>query len=256
MNPPIGSVAGQHIVVVGGTRGIGRALCQRLLESGARVTLTGRDSNHAAHVADELAANRDTAQVRGAAFDGSAADIEASAAALFDATVPDGLIVNAGTSPLYTRPEKIPLETWNEIIAVNLTAPFVLATAYARQLISTKRRGSIVFVSSIAGLRGTQRLTAYGASKAGLDGLTRHLAIEWAEHGIRVNSVAPGWVNTDMTAGLHQHEVIAQQLLDTVPLGWIAKPEDVVDVMVFLVSDSARFVTGATYSVDGGTAAR
>ena len=111
-------------------------------------------------------------------------------------------------------------------------------------------------MSSIAGLRGTRRLTAYGASKAGLVGLTRHLAIEWAEHGIRVNAVAPGWVNTDMTHGLHEHETIGQQLLDTVPIGWIARPEDVVDTMVFLASDSARFVTGSVYSVDGGTAAR
>ena len=255
MSEPVASVAGRHVMVIGGTRGIGRALCARLLEQQAAVTLTGRTADRTSGAVEALATQLG-GEVRGAPFDGNAADLETQAAQLFRSEVPDALIVNAATSPVYTRPEKIPLETWREILAVNLTAPFALATAYARALMARQRGGNIVFVSSIAGLRGTQRLTAYGASKAGLIGLTRHLAIEWAEHGIRVNAVAPGWVNTDMTAGLHEHEHIGRQLLETVPLGWIATPEDVVDVMVFLASDSARFVTGAVYSVDGGTAAR
>lgn len=242
-------------MVIGGTRGIGRTLCERLLGLDARVTLTGRRQADAARVAEALQ-KTSGGRADGKGFDGSSAHLERDAAALFDSPPPDALIVNAATSPVYTRPEKIPLTTWEEILKVNLTAPFILATAYARALMSAKRSGSIVFVSSIAGLRGTRRLTAYGASKAGLVGLTRHLAIEWAEHGIRVNAVAPGWVNTDMTHGLHEHETIGQQLLETVPIGWIARPEDVVDAMIFLASDSARFVTGSVYSVDGGTAAR
>lgn len=254
MTRTIADVTGRRITVVGGTRGIGRAVCERLVELGASVVLTGRTRAAAGQAAAEINAKFATAGATGVAFDASL-DLESAAERLYATGLPDALIYNAGISPVYSRAEKIPLTTWNQVLAVNLSGPFACATAYARKLLAAQSGGAIVFVSSIAGLKGTSRLSAYGASKAGLIGLTRHLALEWASAGIRVNAVAPGWVRTDLTNSLHDHPQIGEQLLKTVPLGWIAAAEDIADTIVFLASGSANYVTGAIYAVDGGATA-
>lgn len=252
MIKPFASVADQPVLVVGGARGIGRAIATRLAEQNALLSLTARKREDANQAAAEISAATGNPAVTGLQLDVTR-DTADTLEHWFDTHgLPQTMVYNAGVSPVYERPEKITDTDWDSIIATNLTGAFVAARTYANRLIEAEKPGSIVYVNSIAGLIGSPRLSAYTASKHGLTGLVKNLAMEWAPNNIRVNAIAPGWVRTDLTAGLQQNPVLEQRLIDMVPMGYLANPEDVADVAVFLCSDSARYVTGATWSVDGG----
>lgn len=252
---PVADVSGRHLLVIGGTRGIGRALCARLVGLGARVTLTGRNQQDADRVADELNGTDPAGAALGLALEAKAPEPVLAHWLAQQPEPPAALVYNAGISPIYTRADRITREQWEEIQAVNVTGAFLCATAYARALIDARVGGAVVLVSSVAGLVGDQRLSAYGASKSALLGLTRHLAADWATLGIRVNAVAPGWVATDLTQGLRENPALQERLVAAVPMGHMATPEEIADPIVFLASDSARYVTGAVYTVDGGLTA-
>lgn len=244
---------GKTAWVVGGTRGIGRAVAVRLARLGARVGLTGRDETRARVVAHEV--SRDAgAEVLGYGLDvvERARIPEVFARLCEDLGEPDILVYNAGISPVFTSAEKIPLETWDRVLAVNLTGAFVAAQVFARPLIEAGRPGAIVFIGSVLSLVGGQRLAAYTASKSGLLGVARALAVDWAPHRIRVNLVAPGWVVTDLTAGIREHEGLRRFIEERTPLGRMANPEEIAEVVAFLVAEEAGFVTGAAYAIDGG----
>ena len=246
------SVSGQRVLVVGGARGIGKAIVSRLAQQNAIVTLTARDQARGQQVATEIASSSGNAEVYSLQLDVTEDTDQNLNRWLTDNELPDTMIFNAGVSPSYNRPEKVTDQEWDLIFNTNLRGAFIAARCYARQLIDQGRPGSIIFINSIAGLIGAKRLSAYAASKHGLTGLVKNLTMEWAENKIRVNGVAPGWVRTDLTAGLQQNPILEQQLIDSVPMAYLAEPEDIADVAVFLSSLSARYVTGATWSVDGG----
>ena len=249
----VADVRGKAVLVVGGTRGIGRAIAERLAEHGAEVGVTGRNAEQVAGVAGELSEAYGQ-PVSGHALDVADRDRVREVVEEFEAQRGrlDALVYNAGISPSFTSAEKIDDETWDSIIATNLTGGFVAAQAVARRLIDGGRPGSIVFIGSVDSVVGDPRLAAYTASKSGMAGLARTMAVDWARYGIRVNTVAPGYVATDLTAGLQQNEKLLQAITDKTPMKRLAEPREISDVVVFLASDSSTFITGAVYPVDGG----
>lgn len=249
----IADVREKAVLVVGGSRGIGRAIAARFAELGAEVALTARSAEKASEVASSIAEDH------GGEVSGHALDVTDRAGIRevvggFEprSGVPDVLVYNAGISPVYASAEKVSEEDWDAIIATNLTGAFVAAQAFARRLIPEERPGSIVLIGSINSLVGDPRLVAYTASKAGLAGLSKTLSLDWARYGIRVNTVAPGYVATDLTSGLQQNEHLRRAITDRTPLGRLADPAEIADLVVFLASDSASFITGAVYPLDGG----
>lgn len=253
----IADVRGKAALVVGGTRGIGRAIVERFAESGAEVCLTGRDAGKASDLASSLE------ETHGQPVSGVALDVtdRAGVREVVGGFAPRRdepaiLVYNAGVSPVYASAEKVEEEDWDAILATNLTGAFLSAQAFARRLIAEGRPGSIVFVGSVNSIVGDARLAAYTASKSGMAGMARTMALDWARHGIRVNVVAPGYVATDLTAGLRQNEKLLNALTDNTPLKRLAEPAEIADLVVFLASDSASYATGGVYPVDGGWTAR
>ena len=242
----IADVTGRSVLVVGGARGIGRAIAARFAELGARVALTGRDPERTAEAAAALGGTghvldvTDRARVR-EVVGRSGADV---------------LVYNAGVSTRFTSAEKVSDDDWDAILATNLTGAFVAAQAFARPLIADGRPGAVVLVGSVTSVVGERKLVAYTASKAGLAGMAKVLALDWAAHDIRVNVVAPGYVATDLTAGLRGNDRLRTSITDRTPQGRFAEPAEVADLVVFLASDSARFATGAVYPLDGGWTAQ
>lgn len=253
----IANVRGKAALVIGGTRGIGRAIVERFADSGAEVWMTGRDAGNASELARSLS------ETYGQPVEGVALDVmdrarirevvEQFAPRRDDPAI---LVYNAGISPVYASAEKIEEDDWDAILATNLTGAFFSAQAFARKLIAEGRSGSIVLVGSVNSIVGDARLAAYTASKSGLAGMAKTMALDWARHGIRVNLVAPGYVATDLTAGLQQNEKLLNALTSNTPLGRLAEPAEIADLVVFLASDSASYVTGGIYPVDGGWTAR
>ena len=249
----VADVRGRAALVVGGSRGIGRAIAERFAELGAEVGLTARSAERATEVAGSIA------DAHGGAVSGYALDVTDRAGIREvvggfepESGVPDVLVYNAGISPVYASAEKVEEDDWDAIIATNLTGAFLAARTFARRLIPEERPGSIVLVGSINSIVGDPRLVAYTASKAGLAGMGKTLALDWAHHGIRVNTIAPGYVATDLTSGLQQNEGLRKAITDRTPLDRMARPAEIADLVVFLASESASFITGAVYPVDGG----
>ena len=175
-----------------------------------------------------------------------------SVATIADAFGSLDILVNcAGVSPTFARAEEVSDEDWTHVLDVNLTGTFLCARAAARLMLASEG-GSIVNVASIHAKVGMARLAAYSASKGGTEALTRTLALEWADRGIRVNSVAPGYFATEMTEGLRGHDRWRSTLLNRIPLQRFGEPDELVPAVLFLVSDAARYITGSTLSVDGG----
>jgi NAD(P)-dependent dehydrogenase (short-subunit alcohol dehydrogenase family) len=166
------------------------------------------------------------------------------------------LVYNAGISPVYTSAEKVQEKDWDDVLATNLTGAFVAAQAFAGPLIERGAPGAIVLVGSVDSIVGDPRLVAYTASKAGLAGMAKTMALDWARYGIRVNTVAPGYVATDLTAGLQGNARLHEAVLARTPQKRFAEPAEIADLVVFLASDSAAFVTGAVYPIDGGWTAQ
>jgi NAD(P)-dependent dehydrogenase (short-subunit alcohol dehydrogenase family) len=238
---------GQPVLVVGATRGIGLAVARELASRGARLGLTGRDPERVRAVCQELGAWGAAVDVRDREALAQAVERFAQEMGLY------GLVYNAGISPAFTRADRLDLAVWDEVLAVNLTGAFVAAQAFARSL---KGLGSLVLMGSVLSFRGGARLAAYTASKAGLWGLARSLALDWADRGIRVNLVAPGWTETEMTQGLREHPGLRQAILQEIPLGRMARPEEVACMVAFLLDPESTYMTGGLYAVDGGVSAR
>lgn len=162
----------------------------------------------------------------------------------------DILVNNAGI--LRTGPsETQPVTDWEKVIAVNLTGQFLCAQAVGKQMIK-QRQGRIINIASIAGLRGSPATTAYCASKGGILLMTKALAVEWARHGILVNAVCPGIFITEMTDETMRNEQAAKGIIQKVPLGRTASPEELVGTIVFLSSKASEYMTGTEVVVDGG----
>ena len=164
----------------------------------------------------------------------------------------DVLVNNAGIACIAPA-EDTPVDVWRTVLDVNLTGPFLLCQEFGRRMLS-RRDGSIVNIASVAGLRGVADRAAYNASKHGLVGLTRTLAVEWGGRGVRVNAVCPGWVKTEMDEASQAEGAYGDaDIMAHVPMGRFAQPDDIAQAVAFL-ADPVRsgFVNGAAISVDGG----
>jgi NAD(P)-dependent dehydrogenase (short-subunit alcohol dehydrogenase family) len=237
-------------LVTGGGRGIGRGIALGLASEGALVGVAARTRWQCEEVAELI-------EERGLALEVDVTDddsCEQAVAALTQRFGPPSVVVNAaGISPVRQRAEAHDVDAFRRIVDVNLTGAFVMTRAAAPGLM--ERGGSVVMVSSVLGAMASPRLAGYGASKGGLVQLTRTLAREWAERGVRVNALCPGYVETDLTAPLLGVDRLREEVVRDTPLGRIATVEEIVAPALFLASDDASYVTGATLLVDGGMAA-
>ncbi len=239
-------VAGKRVVITGASRGLGRLLAHAFSQGGARVALVARTETDLKAVADELP---------GPAFvcSGEVTDDEFNEA-IADAVVDewggvDVWICNAGISPVLAGPRRTEPSVWREILDVNLTGAFLGARAAARVM---HEGGRLIFTGSVLGERPRAGLSAYSASKAGLVGLAKALALDLAAAGITVNVVAPGWFDSPMAERWKRNpELGASVLGHTAQRRWGAAT-DLAGAYQFLASDASAFVTGTVINVDGG----
>ncbi len=241
------SLEGRRALVTGASRGIGAAIAKALDQAGARVALTARDAGALGEVASTL--DHDPVVVPADLAD-PATPAELARRALDALGRVDILVNNAAIA---VRQPSVELEATviDALHAVNVRAPLLLIAALIPSM-SAQGAGSIVNLSSCSGLVGTPRRAAYAATKGALDAATRSLAMELGPVGIRVNSVAPGVVDTDLWARNKAIPGVVEQIEAQTPLRRWAVPADIADVVVFLASDASRFVTGETISADGG----
>lgn len=245
------NLEGKRAWVTGASRGLGHAIAEALLAAGADVAVTART----AQPLDALVARARDRPNRTLALPASVSDpVQVDQAAeklLCEWGGLDVLVNCAGVSPTFKRAEEVADDEWRSVVDVNLSGTFFCARAAARLMVASGG-GVIINVSSIHAVAGMPRLAAYSASKGGTEALTRTLALEWAEYGIRVNAVTPGYFKTEMTEGLRGHPRWREQLLARIPLSRFGEPHELVPAVLFLASPASTYVTGSTLVVDGG----
>ncbi len=240
---------GKVVLVTGGARGIGKAIVLELAKNGADVAFTYRSS---AQNAESLAAEIRAAGRKALAIEADATSTK-SAVEVVEKVVAefkrlDILVNNAGITKdnLLLRMSE---EEWDAVIQTNLKSVFNYTKAAARTMMG-QRYGKIINLSSVVGIKGNAGQSNYAASKAGIIGFTKSIAKELASRNILVNAVAPGYIDTDMTAALTDEQ--RKAVIDAIPLKRVAKPDDVARVVLFLASPDADYITGQVISVDGG----
>ena len=246
-DPALPDLTGRVVWVTGAGRGLGRAIAEGLAAAGAHLAVTART---AADLDSLAAALPGQVEVLPASVD-RLEEVEAAARAVADRTGRlDGLVNCAGISPDFTRSERLDADRWRRVLDVNLTGTFHCCREAGRIMLE-RGGGSIVNVSSVHARAGFGRIAAYAASKGGVEALTRTLAVAWADRGVRVNTLAPGYFRTDLSAGLLDSRH-GERVVGAVPMGRVGRAAELAGAAVYLVSDAARYVTGATLTVDGG----
>lgn len=246
-------LSGKRAFVTGANTGIGQGIAIALAEAGATVVCAGRSS-----MAETLA----RIEAAGGSASERLADLSDArrAVALFEtAAREDGafhiLINNAG---IIRRADATDFteQDWDDVLDLNLKTAFFLAQAFGKAAIAGKRRGAIVNIASVLSFQGGIRVASYTASKGGMAGITRLLACEWADKGVNVNAIAPGYIATNNTEALRDDPDRSAAILARIPAGRWGAPSDIGGAAVFLASEAARYVHGAIVPVDGGWLAR
>jgi 3-oxoacyl-[acyl-carrier protein] reductase len=244
-------LAGRVAIVTGSSSGIGRAIAAELAGRGMTVVVTSRSAERAKATAAAIEGEGGTALGVGVELTDAAGPPALVHRALDAFGRLDVLVNNAGAGQVADSETLAPAD-WQRIIDIDLTAPFLCAQAAARPMLAAGR-GVIVNVSSLTGHIGLARRAAYSAAKHGLEGLTKTLGVEWARRGVRVMSVAPAYVETELLAGTSKAGGFTlDDVARRTPLGRLAEPREVARVVAFLASDDASYLTGSSVLVDGG----
>lgn len=246
------SLKGRKIAVTGGAQGIGRVVADALADCGADIGIFDIQMEKARATAGAL---RDSYGIRAAAYEADVTDpaqVDAAFAGFAADFGPlDGVFNNAGIS-LHEAAEEIAYDEWRRVLDVNLNGVFLVARAAGKQFIRENRPGSIVCTASMSAsiVNIPQKQASYNASKAAVVHLAKSLAVEWAERGIRVNCISPGYTATEMTGGVRADWRALWE--DATPMKRMARPDELAGAVVYLLSDAASFTTGCDIVIDGG----
>jgi 2-deoxy-D-gluconate 3-dehydrogenase len=248
-------LSGKTALVTGARRGLGRAIAVGLAEAGADVIGVSAAQEESGSEVEQLV------EGTGRAFMGRRCDLS-DRRAVYEllAWLADGrrqvdiLVNNAGMISRHPAAEHGD-EQWDRVLEVNLTSPFILARELGKQMVE-RQSGKIIFTASLLSFQGGITVPSYTASKSAIAGLTRALANEWANHGVNVNAIAPGYMETDNTEALRHDPVRSRAILERIPAGRWGTAEDVAGAAVFLASGSADYIHGTVLTVDGGWMAR
>jgi NAD(P)-dependent dehydrogenase (short-subunit alcohol dehydrogenase family) len=239
-------------LVTGATGGLGRAITETLADAGAAVVLSDLDSSRCEQAAQGLRAAGHKTHAMGCDLRSVAAIDRLTESALAWQGRLDILVCNAGIQGPAGPLGGISAEDWDEVLAVNLRSAWRLTARLIPEM-AQRGGGSVILISSIAGLRGNKSIGLYGVSKAGLAQLARNLAVEWGPHGVRVNALSPGLIRTPLSAGLMGDEAFISRRLSLTPLRRVGEPEEIAGVVVLLASRAGGFITGQNLIIDGGT---
>ena len=245
------SLQGKSGIVTGGGTGLGKAMATAVVQAGAEVLIVGRRRGVLEKTAEELKK-----------YGGSAVPFPADLSKMED--IPrvvekaikefgkvDFLINNAGITRRAPC-EEFSEADWDIVMQTNLKGPFFLAQAVAKTMIAAKRPGAIVNIASLIAFIGGKNVPSYAASKGGINQVTKSLANGWAQYGIRVNAIGPGWFTTDLTEAIQKDKERYKDITSRIPLGRWGNTEELGGVAVFLASDASSYITGQTIVVDGG----
>jgi NAD(P)-dependent dehydrogenase (short-subunit alcohol dehydrogenase family) len=244
-------LSGKTAIVTGSTKGIGRAIATALAEAGARVAVSSRDAGRVEETASALrAAGHEVVGIpcNVGGKEELQALVDASRAALGPADI---LVCNAAINPYYGPAMEIPDDVFAKVMQTNILSQLWLVQLVAPEM-QAQKDGAIVLISSIGGLRGSDKIGAYNISKAADMQLARNLAVELGPDNIRINAIAPGLVKTDFARALWENPEFADPRIAATPLRRLGEPEDIAGAAVFLASGAARWLTGQTIVVDGG----
>jgi NAD(P)-dependent dehydrogenase (short-subunit alcohol dehydrogenase family) len=245
------SLEGKTALITGGSRGIGYAIAEAFIDAGARVIITARGEEKLMAAANRLGPNAIGKRCDNA----NPADIARLVEESWRLGPIQILVNNAGISPYYKRVEHVTVDEWDSVADVNMRGTYFASVEVATRLFEAGLPGSIVNISSMAGDVPLERQGVYGATKAGVHQMARVMALEWADRNVRVNCVAPGWVQTELVDELFASRH-GERLLSDIPMGRLATGDDVVGAALYLASDASRYVTGTVLPVDGGRALR
>ena len=245
------SVEKRVVLVSGGSRGIGRSLAEGLAQRGARVFISGRDTNTLQQTAREISTPSNTVE-----FIVCDVSEPREIPVMVDAVIQkagriDSLLNVAGIN-VRKRVEQYSVEEFDKILDINMKGAFFVAQEVGRRLISQRTGGTIINIDSLNSFRPLKGVQPYAMSKAAVSAMTRGMAMEWGEHDIRVNAIAPGFILTDLTNKLWSDPTMQAWNDANCPLKRLGRTEDLIGTAVFLVSDASQFLTGQVIYVDGG----
>lgn len=245
-------LTGKRALVTGGSAGLGFGMARGLARAGAAVELWGRSPAKLDTAAQELTSLGATVTTRSVDVSDEAA-VAAGIAALTDTLGGlDIVVVNAGIGVPLQKFAESSTESYRKVMATNVDGAYFTLREASKVLIGQGTGGSMIVTSSLGAIEGAGRNQAYGATKAAVLAMANGCAVELARYGIRVNSVLPGWIATDMTDGLQDSEIFTRNVISRVPLGRWGTPEDFEGVAVYLGSDASSFQTGSSVLIDGG----
>lgn len=251
MTDTLFSVDDRVVLVSGGSRGIGRSLAEGFARRGARVTITGRDAGTLKQTATEISMGKHP-------VDFVVCDVsnpEAIPPMLDQVQQRQGrfdCLLNVAGVNVRKRVEQYTVQEFDGILNINLKGAFFVAQEFGKRLIAQKSGGSIINIDSLNSFRPLKGVQPYAMSKAAVSTMTRGMAMEWGEHGIRVNAIAPGFILTDLTKKLWSDPTMQAWNDANCPMKRLGQPDDMIGTAIFLASDGAKFLTGQVIYVDGG----
>ncbi|WP_010587551.1 SDR family NAD(P)-dependent oxidoreductase [Schlesneria paludicola] len=251
MSDSMFSVQDRVVLVSGGSRGIGRSLAEGFVERGARVVIASRDAATLEQTSREI--SKGTHPVTPVVCDVSQPDqISKMVETVVEKLGRIDVLLNVAGINVRKRVEEYTVEEFDKILDINLKGAFLVAQQVGRKMIAQRQGGALINIDSLNSFRPLKGVQPYAMSKAAVSAMTRGMAMEWGEHGIRVNAIAPGFILTDLTKKLWSDPTMQAWNDANCPMKRLGQPEDLIGTAVFLASDAAKFLTGQVIYVDGG----